>query len=264
MGSATTSALQALRATLAAQKSVDRETAEDLFSAARAVDSSVQLRGALGDASAEADAKVALVRAVFGGKVSAAAQSVLDEAVAQRWSDPTDLPGGLEELGIRAFATAAGSTERIDAELFEVIRAVSSDAQLELALRSKLAARDAKSALVDRLLGDKASGATQAIVRQLVQRPAGRSIREALRQAAVIVADEAGASLATVVTATPLDEAQSERLRASLSRRYGRDVAVNTVIDPSLLGGVRVQIGDDVIDNSIAARLSDVRQKLAG
>jgi F-type H+-transporting ATPase subunit delta len=264
MGSATTAALTALRATLAAQKSVDRAVAEDLFSSARTIDSSTQLRGALGDASADPAAKLALTRAVFSGKVSHAAEAVLESAVEQRWSDPADLPGGLEELGIRAIASSSDATERIDSELFEVARAVSSDAQLELALRTKLGASDQKAALVDRLLGGKASKGTHAIVRQLVQRPAGRSIREALRQAAEIVADQAGAALATVVTAAPLDDEQLERLRASLARRYGRDLVINTVIEPALIGGVRVQVGDDVIDSSIAARLTDVRQKLAG
>ncbi|MHA7987125.1 F0F1 ATP synthase subunit delta [Rathayibacter sp. CAU 1779] len=264
MGSATTGALGALRSTLAAQQGVDRQTAEDLFSAARTAGSSVQLRSVLGDASADPTAKTALVRAIFGGKVTASAQSILEEAVAQRWSDPADLPGGLEELGIRALASTAHASDRVDAELFEVARAVSSDAQLELALRSKLGPVDAKVALVDRLLGDKSSNATHAIVRELVQRPAGRSIREALRWAAEIVADQAGATLATVITAAPLDGEQLERLRGSLSRRYGRDLVVNAVVQPSLIGGVRVQIGDDVIDSSISARLGDVRQKLAG
>jgi len=264
MGSATNGALKALRVTLAAQKGVDRDVAEDLFSAARATDSSVQLRSALGDASADAEAKSALVKAVFGGKVTQAALAVLEDAASQRWSDPADLPSALEELGIRALASSSGKTERIDSELFEVARAVSSDAQLELALRSKLGAADAKVALVDRLLGSRASKSTHAIVRELVQRPGGRSIREALRHAAEIVADEAGAALATIVTAAPLDSHQLERLRGSLEARYGRNLAINTVVDPTILGGVRVQVGDDVIDSSIAARLGDVRQKLAG
>lgn len=264
MGSATTGALLHLRGALSQQRGVDLGVAEDLFSASRSIDSSVQLRSALGDASADPAAKVALGRAVFGGKLAAAAQAVLETAVSQRWSDPVDLPAGLEELGVRAIAASSPKSDDIDAELFAVARAVSSDAELELALRSKLGATGAKLALVDRLLGARASKGTHAIVRQLVQRPAGRSIREALRQTAVIVADEAGATLATVITAAPLDAKQVDRLRAALAHRYGRALAINSVVDPDLLGGVRVQVGDDVIDSTISARLTDVRQKLAG
>ena len=67
-----------------------------------------------------------------------------------------------------------------------------------------------------------------------------------------------------ITTAAPISAAQQERLIALLSARYGRPVAVNTVIDPAVVGGLRVQIGDDVIDASVASRLNDLRLRLAG
>jgi F-type H+-transporting ATPase subunit delta len=62
----------------------------------------------------------------------------------------------------------------------------------------------------------------------------------------------------------PLSAAQSERLAAALGKRYGAAVTLNTVVDPSVVGGVRVQIADDVIDASVSSRLADLRQRLAG
>ena len=79
-----------------------------------------------------------------------------------------------------------------------------------------------------------------------------------------LVADQRGSIVATVLTATPLNTAQSERLSAVLTKRYGRRVGLNAVIDPSVVGGLRVQIADDVIDASVAARLAELRQRLAG
>ena len=70
--------------------------------------------------------------------------------------------------------------------------------------------------------------------------------------------------MSTVVTATPLSAAQAERLSTALAKKYGRDVALNAIIDPSVVGGLRVQIADDVIDGSISGRLADLRQRLAG
>ena len=64
--------------------------------------------------------------------------------------------------------------------------------------------------------------------------------------------------------AQPLDAAQLERLRSGLSQRYGSDVALNVVVDPKVVGGVRVEIGDDVIDATVSSRLNDLRQRLAG
>jgi F-type H+-transporting ATPase subunit delta len=94
--------------------------------------------------------------------------------------------------------------------------------------------------------------------------PRGRSVRVALRKTAAIVASQEGLSIATVTSARPRSDAQLERLQAGLSRAYGRDLRFNQVVDPSLIGGLRVQVGDDVIDSSVATRLADVRLQLAG
>ncbi len=79
-----------------------------------------------------------------------------------------------------------------------------------------------------------------------------------------LVSDQRGRVVATVYSATVLNEAQRNRLSEALSARYGGRVSLNVVIDPTVVGGLRVQIADDVIDGSISARLADLRQKLAG
>ncbi|MGB4780317.1 F0F1 ATP synthase subunit delta, partial [Microbacterium sp.] len=85
-----------------------------------------------------------------------------------------------------------------------------------------------------------------------------------LSRALRLVADQRGRTVATVYVARILDAAQLERLRAALSERYGTDVALNVVLDTTVVGGVRVEIGDDVIDATVSSRLNDLRQRLAG
>ena len=97
-----------------------------------------------------------------------------------------------------------------------------------------------------------------------MQQPRERRIRQLLRRAMRLVADERGRTVATVVAAVPLSDAQLDRLAAALSQRYGAAVSLNTVVDPAVVGGLRVQIGDDVIDASVSSRLADLRQRLAG
>ena len=79
-----------------------------------------------------------------------------------------------------------------------------------------------------------------------------------------IVADERGRAVATVTAAAALSAEQASRLTELLSRRYGTKISLNTVIDPTVVGGLRVQIADDVIDMSVSSRLADLRQRLAG
>ncbi|ANF33121.1 ATP synthase F0F1 subunit delta [Leifsonia xyli] len=263
MGSATREALARSVSALADLGSkADLATAEDLFAAGRVVADSAQLRAVLSDPTADATGKAALVKRVFAS-LSEPAVTLLGVVVAQRWSSHDDLLAAIEELGIRAIAASAPRNVDVVAELFTFGGAVTSDAQLELALRSKLADSDAKVALVERLLGGRASKETLAVVRQLVEQPRGRSIRESLRSAARIVAAQEGLTIATVYAASPLPEAQAERLRSVLSATYG-DLKINQVVDPSIIGGLRVQIGDDVIDGSIASRLAELRLQLAG
>ena len=70
--------------------------------------------------------------------------------------------------------------------------------------------------------------------------------------------------VATVTATVPLTEEQRGRLRTALSRIYGHEVHLNVEIDPSLVGGVRVAIGDEVIDGSVVAKLDEARRRLVG
>lgn len=263
MGSATRSALQTARTALAAAKGVDVTAGEQLLAAARTIGGSTPLVNALSNPSADAAGTRALVAAVFA-EIGATARGLLDTIVASRWSSGDDLLAAIEEVGIRAIAATATTPGVIEAELFEFGRAVTSDAELELAIGSKRDSAAGKLSLVQSLLGAAASPQTVAIAGHLVQQPRGRRIGELVRSAAATVADTAGKGVATVTVARPLSAAQLSAVTASIARRYGREHIVNQIVDPALVGGVRVQVGDEVIDGSIASRLADMKLQLAG
>jgi len=263
MGSASREALEAAKQKLAAAKGVTLATGEQLLAAGRAIESSGQLRSVLADPAVASERKAELLRTIFGS-LDAAAGELLTGAVSSRWSTPDELVDGVEELGIRAIAVAAGADAGLEGELFAFGRAVSSDHELELAVGSKLGTPESKAALVDTLLARKAQPATVAIVRHLVQSPRGRRIGELLSGAADVVADAQGALIATVTSAVTPAPTQLAALEKTLGARYGRALRINLIIDPAIVGGLRVQVGDDVIDGTVAARLADLRIRLAG
>ena len=263
MGSATTQAVAATTAALDAASGVDLDVARELFAAARAVGDSSQLSGALADSSAPVEARRQVVAAVFGGSFSATTASLLTTIVEQRWSSASDLIDGIEELAVRA-AAKAEPTADVEDELFRFSRTVAENPELELALGSRLGDASAKGTLVDTLLAGRVSTATTLIAASLVQRPRERRVRQLLSRATRVVADQRGRKVATVFAASPLSTAQADRLAGALSQRYGTQVSINTVVDPTVVGGLRVQIADDVIDASVSARLADLRQRLAG
>lgn len=265
MGSATREALSAARTTLSelSDRDVTLRLAEELFAASRVVGDSTQLRALLSDPSGDAAEKKAAITAVFGRALGAVAKDVLLAAVSNRWSADRDLVAGIEELGYRTAARSATAAVSIDRELLEFSAVVSSNSELELAVGSKLDAVENKVVLVERLLSTKASPQTMAIVRHLVQAPRGRRFGAAIQQAAAIVADQAGLSVATVTSATPIGAAQLTRLEKGLAVSYGRGLRINQVIDPDIIGGLRVQVGDQIIDGSLASRLGELRLRLS-
>lgn len=257
MGSASREALAQARSAITGRLAQSAGT--ELLQAASRIAESPALAGALSDASAPAEAKTQLIERLFGG-FSAGARSVLSAAVQGRWSTVGEFVDGVEELGLRAESAA---NPALSDELLAVADVVSGNHDLQLSLGSKLADPAGKVALISRLVDGKVSVSTARIVSHLVASPRGRKIDSALRQAARTAADQAGNELAMVTVATPLSADQQARLARALEQSAGRPVTLKIAVDPALVGGIRVQIADDIIDGSIRARLDDLRVKLA-
>ncbi|WP_423917719.1 F0F1 ATP synthase subunit delta [Frigoribacterium sp. 2-23] len=264
MGSMSREALASARSVFAdLGDSADLATGEQLLDAGRVIGSSVQLQSHLADPAIDVTAKKALLERLFGS-FSETARALLVSVVGSRWSSSDDLLAGIEEIAFRVIASTAPADSAIENELFAFGAAVSSDAQLELAIGTKLGDSESKAALVQRLLGGKASAQTLAIVTHLVRQPRGRRIGELLRSAADTVADQSDLLVATVTSASRLGDAQVIRLERGLSKQFGRSLRINQVVDPDVVGGLRVQVRDEVIDGTVATKLSLLRLQLAG
>lgn len=265
MGSATRSATAAARAALSASSGAsDFAVAQQLFTAGRVLGESLQLRSLMADPAGDVDTKRRAISAVLGSAVGPEALQVLEVAVTARWSDDDALLAGIEDLGIRAAAASAPSGVDVGAELLAFGDIVSANPELELALGSKLGAPESKAGLVERLLTGRVSEQTLAIVRHLVRQPRGRRVGVLVSDGVKAVADQAGEIVATVTSATTISPEHLARLQKTLSQAHSAAVKLNPVVDPELIGGLRVQIGDSVIDGSIATRLKQLRLQLAG
>jgi len=263
MGAATIDAIAAGRTALGAAAGDRLAIGEQLLAVVGVLAGSPALRGALADAAADRGAKAKVVDSVFSSALPGT-RAVLRAAADSRWSSQDDLLTGIEELGIRAVAASAPAGLSITAELAAFGKAVAGDADLEYAVGSTLVPGEAKTKVVARLLDGKASKQTVEILSALVARSRGRRIGELVKRATDLVADEAGRVVATVQTAAPLSAAQTKRLAASLQATAGREVTIDAIVDPSLIGGVRVVIGDRVIDGTVASKLASLRLALAG
>jgi len=239
--------------------------AEDLFGVTGALDSSPSLRRALVDPSRDSTAKGGLVEAVFGSKISPAATDLVRALVSERWAEDRDLGDATEGLAVEAVVALADETGRLDAledDLFRFGRVVTGDQGLRDALSAHGGDEDAKAALVQGLLDGKASQESIRLVRQAAVSPRGRRFGKVLESYLVVAAKRREQLTATVTAAFPLDDNQRERLAQALTGIYKRSVQINVVLDPSVVGGLRVQVGDEVVDGTILRRLQEAERAL--
>ncbi|WP_054815903.1 F0F1 ATP synthase subunit delta [Nocardia arizonensis] len=256
---------EALRAALTGSDSVAAATGSELFAVVAVLDDQRSLRVALADVSVPGSVRAELSERVFGGKVSAATLAVLTTAVAQDWSRTADLVDTLVLLGQEALLESASDSGRLDAvedELFRLGRIVGDNPDLEQALSDRARPAVAKRELVARLLTGKVEPITLTLAEQVVTRRLG-SIGDAFDELSDLAAGRREQIVAHVRAAVALTEQQRDRLAASLARIYGRQVTVHVQVDPSLLSGLVVRVGDDVIDGSAIGRLERLRRELA-
>jgi F-type H+-transporting ATPase subunit delta len=238
-----------------------------LFGVIDLLDSTPSLRRALTDPSNEADAKVTLVHRLLDGLVPADVIGLVGDLVRSRWSRSRDLADAAEELAANAViaaAEAAGRADRVEDELFRFERLVDADPALARALAERAAPSESRAALVDDLLADTAAPETLTLVRRAVLKGRGLHLAKALERYIHLAAARREQLVADVTVALPLEPGQAERLAAALQQLYGKAVHLNVDIDPDVLGGIRVEVGDEVLDGTVARRLDDVRRRLAG
>jgi F-type H+-transporting ATPase subunit delta len=160
---------------------------------------------------------------------------------------------------------AAEKARRLDAvedELFRVGRLVAAHSELRMALADRSAPVESRVALVGQLLRGKVSEETMLLVGQAVAHPRERSFDATVELYGEVAAERRSRVIALVTAAVPLTERQRDRLVSALSRLYGHEVHLNVEIDSDLIGGVRVEIGDEVIDGSVATRLDEAHRRL--
>ncbi|NDE88677.1 MAG: F0F1 ATP synthase subunit delta [Micrococcales bacterium] len=263
MASSTRQALAQAKSEISGYLASGLSFAKDLFTIADAIAGNAQLRGMLSDPSTESSAKSSLIERVFAGKVSKEAVEFLKTFSGKRFSRGIDLVVGLEQLGVHA-AAASSSSELDDvlAELFAFSQIVSSDRELQFALSSKSAPSQAKLALVETLVGNKVKPATKALIVQAVAGARGRKVGTVLDQFTKQVAAFGESLVANVTVAAAITADQEKQLVNNLAKTYGQAIKLNVSVNPAIIGGIVVEIAGEIIDGSVASRLTNLKQQL--
>lgn len=241
------------------------ETCRQLFDVCTILESDKALRSALADSGQSSESRTALVEDLFKAKVSAVALSVLSRVASSRWSSENDIIEALEELSARLLFTSSqqkGELDAVEQELFRIARLVQTNSELQMALTNPALAASVKSAVMHDLLAKQVNRVTLLLSQHIVANLREQRADAAFSRMSDIAASIRNRTVAEVRVAIALSAEQSTKLSSVLKRLAGQDVSLNVIIDPNIIGGVSVRLGDEVFDGSIHSRLEQARRVL--
>jgi F-type H+-transporting ATPase subunit delta len=163
---------------------------------------------------------------------------------------------------ILELAAAEGELSRVESELRSIAAAIESSSELRSALTDPAVPSARRQSVIDDLVDGRVSQVTSNLVALISSQNRIGELGEITRKVSERMAASAGARLAEIRSAVPLDEATVQRLAAGLSKHAGGPVEVRTIVDPDIMGGIVARIGDTVIDGSVRSRLQSLRQTL--
>lgn len=209
--------------------------------------------------------KQQLVSTLFGGKVAPIVVDVVASAAKQRWSSSADFVTGLRRQNALIVLTAAereGVIEQVEDELFRVSRLLEANPQLASLLSDFTHPADKRNALLEKLIGGQVNEHTWYLLSHTITLLHGQPAELAVDHLAELAAARRGESVAHVVSAAPLSDEQTQRLSSVLGNIYGRTISVQTEVRPEILGGLRIGVGDEIIDADVATRLAKATETL--
>lgn len=239
--------------------------AEDLAAVARLLDSQTDVTRYLTQPGEDPAPRVRLVQRLLTGKIAGPALELVTAAVAERWSAQPDLLDAVEHVARQALlmrAERAGQVDEVEDQLFRFSRVLDAQPRLDTLLSDTSAPVDGRVALLRKVLGGAANPIAAALLSQTVRLLRGEHAAQAVLGLAEVAVARRGEVVAHVGAAAMVTDAQRSRLTSVLSRIYGHPVTVQMQIDPALLGGLSISVGDEVIDGTLAARLTAAQSQL--
>jgi F-type H+-transporting ATPase subunit delta len=242
------------------------EVADQILAVADLLRREPRLRRALSDPARSGEERAELLRTLLTGKVSDDTIALTAALAEGRWSTPTQLLNATERLGVDALMSSAERSDDlgdVEDELFRFGQVVDGDNALAAALGDPTADVARRTELVDALVADKVKPTTLRLVRLALHGFGGRGFAASLSRLVEVASEKRNKSVAYVTTAVPLTDEEEERLAARLSEMYGRQVSVLIDVDERIIGGMRVKVGSDLYDGTVARRLAEARTALA-
>ena len=236
----------------------------ELFTITNALDHNVQLERALTDPSRPVEDKVAVVKTLIGDQAHPLVMEIMSDLVSRRWSRVSDIANAVEDFGVDGmmyYADYTNTTLQVSVELAELHSALLNLPVVRTKLYDATVSSEARVKLLYSLIGDADfTKVTKRLAEHATCNLRNRRYLQTIQWLINKFSRHMGESMVTVTTATPLSKEQVEKLIAIYSAKTGHPVHINSVDDPTVMGGMRIQVGDEVTDNTVVAQLQHLQR----
>ncbi len=236
----------------------------ELFTITSALDHNIQLERALTDPSRPVEDKVAVVKTLIGDQAHPLVMEIMSDLVSRRWSRVSDIANAVEDFGVDGmmyYADYTNTTLQVSIELAELHSALLNLPVVRTKLYDATVSSEARVKLLYSLIGDADfTKVTKRLAEHATCNLRNRRYLQTIQWLINKFSRHMGESMVTITTATPLSKEQVEKLIAIYSAKTGHPVHINSVVDPTVMGGMRIQVGDEVTDNTVVAQLQHLQR----
>lgn len=239
----------------------------ELFTITNVLDHNIRLERALTDPSRPVADKVAVLNRLIGDQAHEMTMEILTDLVGRRWSRVSDIANAVEDFavdGMMYYADATDATLQVSIELADLRSALLNLTVVRSDLSDERVPAEARIKLLFALIGEDANlnKVTMRLAEHATCNPRNRRYLSTLHWLINKFSRHMGESMVTVTTAAPLNQGQIDRLIAIYTKKVGRPVHINSTVDPTVIGGMRIEIGDEVTDNTVVAQLEQLQRKV--
>ena len=236
----------------------------ELFSFTNFLDHNIQIERALTDPSRPVTDKVTMLDTLLDGQAHPLTVEILTDLVGRQWSRVTDIANAVEDFGVDAmmyYADATNATLKVSIELAQLHSLLLKLPVVRAKLHDDSVSSDARVQLFREVFGDCGfNKVTVRLAEHATCNLRGRRYLSTVQWLINKLSRHMGEAMIIVTTATPLTLEQIERLTTVYTAKLNRPVHINSVVDSSVLGGMRIQVGDEVTDNTVVAQLQHLEQ----
>ena len=236
----------------------------ELFTITNVLDHNIQLERALTDPSRPVEDKVAVVKTLIGDDAHPLTMEIMSDLVARRWSRVSDIANAAEDFGVDGmmyYADHTNATLQVSIELAQLHYALLNLPVVRSKLYDATVPAEARIKLLYSLIGNADFNVvTKRLAEHATCNLRNRRYLQTIQWLINKFSRHMGESMVTVTTATPLSKEQVKKLVAIYSAKTGHPVHINSVVDSTVLGGMRIQVGDEVTDNTVVAQLQHLQR----